>query len=169
MTYFCLSMDFISIFQILGESSWENVFPQSSLFTYSLSVPALPCHAYSPACSLSSQHLLLCSRAERSRNPPETETSRSSFHKLAPARKSNAATSETCSCSRFQCGDRVASFRKSNGIIFLIERKVKKKKQNISGTFIPGLIVCTKNKKKKSKSKYNREKCPISIEERKKC
>lgn len=48
----------------------------------------------------------------------------------------------------------------------LIERKVKK--QNISGTFIPGLIVCTKNKKKKSKSKYNREKCPISIE-RKKC
>lgn len=130
MTYFCLSMDFIRIFQILGESSWENVFPQSSLFTHSLSVPALPCHAYSPACSLTSQHLLLCSRAERSRNPPETETSRSSFHKLAPARKSNAATSETRSCSRFQCGDRVASFRKANGVISYRKKSKKKEKKN---------------------------------------
>lgn len=128
MTYFCLSMDFIRIFQILGESSWENVFSQRSLHSLSqCACPAMPCILSCVASlSLSSQHLLLCSRAERSRNPPETETSRSSFHKLAPARKSNAATSKTRSCSRFQCGDRVASFRKSNGIIFLIERKVKK-------------------------------------------
>lgn len=69
MTYFCLSMDFIRIFQILGESSWENVFPQSSLFTHSLSVPALPCLLLSCVLSLSLRNICCCALV-----PNEAET-----------------------------------------------------------------------------------------------